>query len=155
MRTLKFDWEIKYSWGLKKPFREAIVQRKTEFHFVNELEEIKTRNDSYMVIFNTSTSKEELLNEYYIKLKFFPCFGFNWDALSDSLVCLENIQQKHIVIYHHILPQLNDNDMKIFLEILKDSSGEWIGMDWCTQNHIIDIYFNMQDYDKVQRIVEK
>lgn len=154
MKTLKFEWEIKYSWGLKKPFREAIVQRKTELYFIDKFEEIKTRNDSCVVTFNNnSSSKEELLNEYYIKLKFPTYFGFNWDALSDCLACLENIQQEHIVIYHHILPQLNDNDMKIFLRILKDSSGEWIGMDWCTQNHIIDIYFNMQDYDKVKKML--
>ena len=154
MRILKFEWEVKYSWGLKKPVRERIVQRKTEFCFIDKLEEIKTGNDSYIVTLNDNiSSEEELLNEFYTKLNFPSYFGFNWNALYDCLVYLENIQQENVIIYHNALPQLYDDDMKIYLDILKDSSGEWIGMDWCTKSHVIKVYFNMQDYDKVQQIM--
>jgi hypothetical protein len=73
----------------------------------------------------------------------------------DSLANLENIKQENVVIYHNVLPQLNDKDTEIYLKILKDSSGEWIGMDWCTNSHVIMIYFNLRDYNKVQQIVGK
>ncbi|MCL2598204.1 MAG: barstar family protein [Paludibacter sp.] len=154
MKILKFSWETEYSWGIGKSTTKRIVQRKTEFCFIDKFEEIKMENNSFAVTLSDNIFlKEELLNEYYIKLKFPSYFGFNWDALYDCLAYMENIQQKNVIIYHNALPQLNDNDMKIYLKILKDSSGEWIGMDWCANNHTINIYFSMQDYDKVQQLI--
>lgn len=151
-----FDWKIKYSWDLKKTDRERIVQRKTKFYFIDKFEEIETNNNLYIVTLKDNiSSKEELLNEYYAKLKFPSYFGFNWDALNDCLVNLDNIQQEKVVIYHHTIPLLNEENMKIYLSILKDSTGEWVGMDWCTNNHVIYVYFNSRDYDRVQQIVRK
>lgn len=154
MKTLKFDWNIDYLWGIGKSVTKQIVQRKTEFCFIDKFDEIKTKNNSYMVTLNDSiSSKYELLNEFYTKLKFPSYFGFNWDALLDCLAYLENIEQESIVIYHNVLPQLNDKDMEIYIKILKDSSGEWIGMDWCTNNPVIKVYFNIRDYDKIKQFI--
>jgi RNAse (barnase) inhibitor barstar len=44
-------------------------------------------------------SKEELLKELNIKLKF-PYFGFNWDALYDLLRDFHWIDQKGIILVH-------------------------------------------------------
>jgi RNAse (barnase) inhibitor barstar len=156
MKTLKFDWEVEYLWGIGKSANKRIIQRKTEFYFIDKFEEIETRNNPYIVALNDNIfSKEELLNEYYVKLKFSSYFGFNWDALLDSLANLENVKQEDVAIYHDALPQLNDKDTEIYLKILKDSSGEWIGMDWCTNNHVLMIYFNLRDYNKVLQTITK
>jgi hypothetical protein len=155
MKTLEFDWATAYLWGTGKYATKRMVHRKTEFCFIDKFEEIKTENSSYIVTLNDNiSSEEELLNEYYVKLKFPAYFGFNWNALYDSLLNLENIKQEKVVIYHHTLPLLHIEDMKIYLDILKSSSGEWIGMDWCPNNQIINIYFNLKDYDRVLQIIE-
>lgn len=154
MKTLKFDWNIDYLWGIGSFSSKRVVQRKTEFYFIDTFEEIKIEGDTYVVVLNGNIFfKEDLFNEYYTKLKFPSYFGFNWEALEDCLKDLIWIEQESIIIYHPDLPQLSDEDMKTYLKIIRDSSGEWIGMDWCQKNPVISVFFNLKDYDKVQQFI--
>jgi hypothetical protein len=149
MKTLKFDWEVENLWGIGKSTTKRIIQRKTEFYFIDKFEEIETRNNPYVVALNDNIfSKEELLNEYYIKFNF-PYFGFNWDALLDCLRDLDWIKQKDILIYHEKFPTLNQKGLKIYLEILRDLVGHWKQY----EEHNFEVYFNINDYDKIQQIM--
>jgi RNAse (barnase) inhibitor barstar len=151
MKTLKFDWNI----NIGESATKRVVQRKTEFHFMDILKEIKVEKNTCIVILNDNIfSKEDLFNEYYTKLKLPSHFGFNWDSLNDCLVGLEWIKQKNIQIYHLQLPQINEKDLKIYLDILKDSSGEWIGMNWRPE-YIKSIYFDLKDYNIVHNLMDE
>jgi hypothetical protein len=62
MKTLKFDWDVEYSWGIGKSATKRIVHRKTEFYFIDKFEEVETRNNPYIVDINNNIfSEEELL----------------------------------------------------------------------------------------------
>jgi len=121
--------------------------KQNEFYFIENGGNIHNQNDSYLVKFDCINSKDELLSAYSIKLKFPSYFGFNWDALNDCLKGLEWIEHQTIIIYHPQLPQLNEKDLKIYLEILRDAVGLWNKY----EEHNFKVYFSMQDYDKVQQ----
>jgi len=149
MKRLDFNWvENTWTYVNKKRIPQSI-KKNAEFYFIEKQEEISNKNDAYFVtIVSDNFSEENLLNEYYKKFKF-PYFGFNWDALLDCLRDLEWIEQINIIVYHPQLPQLNKKDLKIYLEILRDAIWDW--KQW--EEHNFEIYFNMQDYNKVQKLI--
>jgi Barstar (barnase inhibitor). len=56
----------------------------------------------------------------------FPYFGFNWDALRDSLCGLDEwIKEKIIVIIHKDLPHLGERDLMIYITVLYDVCELW------------------------------
>lgn len=63
-------------------------------------------------------SKEDLLTELYTKLGMPSYFGFNWDALRDSLADLHWITTKDVFLVHAGIPHIKENDLKTYLVIL-------------------------------------
>ncbi|MDR1372829.1 MAG: barstar family protein [Dysgonamonadaceae bacterium] len=122
---------------------------KEEFYFINDSEKINNNNSCILILKDNVISKEELFNEYYVKLKFPPYFGFNWNALWDCLSYLENVIQKEVIIYHQTFPKLEEKDLEIYLEILLDSVIQWKKY----EEHNFEVYFNLKDYDKVKRLI--
>jgi len=149
MKRLDFHWvENTWTYANKKRIPQSI-ENNAEFYFIEKPEEIKNKNNAYFVtIINDNSSKDDLLNEYYTKFKF-PYFGFNWDALDECLGDLDWIEQKDVIVYHPQLPQLNEKDLKIYLEILRDTVRDW--EQW--EEHNFEVYFNLKDYDRVQQSV--
>lgn len=78
-----------------------------------------------VLISNPNESKEDLLNELKDKLLFPDYFGGNWDALYDCLCDLSWISKPSISLRHRHLPQLDDDNMKIYLNILIDTLCTW------------------------------
>jgi RNAse (barnase) inhibitor barstar len=72
-----------------------------------------------------SSFTEELLYTAYDETLRFPYFGRNWDALLDVLGCLYDIDEYEIQIVHTELPNLSDDDMRIYIEILYDVCDKW------------------------------
>ena len=52
-------------------------------------------------------------------------FGENWDAFNDCLMDMQWIAQSEIVIVHHQLPKLSENELLIYLKTLITASSEW------------------------------
>ena len=93
------------------------------FHYLDSVDTHGT-NVFYFEIINVHT-KNELLSAYNIHLKF-PYFGFNWDALKDSLCGLnEWIKEKEIVVIHRELPHLPDKELRIYITVLYDVCELW------------------------------
>jgi hypothetical protein len=70
--------------------------------------------------------KSEHLLEALYQLLWFPgYFGFNWNALHDCLTDLSWIREKRVVLEHAGLPNLPEAELKIYLEILRDSVLDW------------------------------
>lgn len=70
-------------------------------------------------------SETELYNVYNMHFEF-PYFGFNWDALRDSLCGLDEwIKEKEIVVIHRELPHLPDKELRIYITVLYDVCELW------------------------------
>jgi hypothetical protein len=71
MKIIEFHWVIN-TWTFRNKKQIPMsIEREAEFFFIDKSEEIETKNNSYIVTLNDSiSSEEELLNEYYVKLKF-------------------------------------------------------------------------------------
>jgi len=150
MNKLDFHWvENTWTYVNKKRIPQSI-EKNAEFYFIEKQEDISNKSDAYFVtIINDNFSEEDLLNEYYTKFKF-PYFGFNWDALEDCLRDLDWIEQINVIVYHERLPALNQRDMETYLDILRGTVAHWKQY----EEHIFEVYFKMQDYEKVQKLIE-
>lgn len=79
----------------------------------------------FCVEIGSINSKEELYN-IYNKHFMFPYFGYNWDALKDSLCGLDEwIKEKKIVIIHNDLPHLGKSDLENYIAILYYTCELW------------------------------
>ena len=52
-------------------------------------------------------------------------FGANWDALDECLRDLSWIDLHRVVLYHEALPVLEDDQLRTYLEILRDAVLDW------------------------------
>jgi RNAse (barnase) inhibitor barstar len=83
----------------------------------------------YVRIDPSIQAAEELIRSLYDLLWLPGYFGYNWDALYDCLRDLSWMPCHKVVLVHESLPELPRDDLKIYLEILRDSVLDWIGDD--------------------------
>lgn len=95
-------------------------------------------------------TQEQLLNSLAQCLKFPIYFGFNWNALFDCLKDFHWIEEPVVILMHEKLPQLNESDLKIYLEILVDAIDHWK-----SENNLkFEVIFLKSDQLKVMRLID-
>jgi hypothetical protein len=94
-------------------------------------------------------NKEQLFEALFYLLWFPGYFGFNWDALYDCLRNLDGIEEKVVVLVHAGLPKLPEQELKIYLGLLRDAVLQR-RCDECTR---LEVVFPEADQDKVLRIL--
>lgn len=92
---------------------------------------------------------DELLRSLYYILWFPGYFGFNWDALYDCLRDLSWIPCKKVVLVHESLPKLNDEDLRVYLEVLRDSVLDWHP----GEDHVLEVNFRSRDECVIRSIL--
>lgn len=93
---------------------------------------------------------EELIRSLYYLLWFPGYFGFNWDALFDCLRDFDWIPCRKIILMHESVPQLPENDLRIYLEILRDAVLEWHE----GEAHELEVVFHLSDKDMIEMLVK-
>lgn len=84
-----------------------------------------SESNIFYCVFKDIYTESALYRTYDQQFKF-PYFGFNWDALRDSLCGLDEwMKEKKIVIIHKNLPQLGEKDFKIYISVLYDVCELW------------------------------
>jgi hypothetical protein len=69
---------------------------------------------------------DDLLQALYETLQFPGWFGFNWNALLDSLCDFHWTDKRRIVLSHEDLPCLDPSaDQRVYLEILAEAVARW------------------------------
>ncbi|WP_193763295.1 barstar family protein [Methylorubrum sp. Q1] len=70
---------------------------------------------------------EESLYKFFLSTGLLPdYFGFNWDALLDSLRDLSWVKTKSVTLIHSDIPFLNDKEIcNIYLDILQTAVMDW------------------------------
>lgn len=93
------------------------------FHYKDNVDVLES-NVFYCELENIC-SETELYSEYDKQFNF-PYFGFNWDALRDSLCGLDEwMKEKKIIIIHKELPHLEERDLRIYISVLYDVCELW------------------------------
>ena len=71
-------------------------------------------------------SKTDVMNLFCLSLKFPDYFGYNWDALKDSLSYLDDwVTDRKIFIIHKELPLLEKKEISIYIRVLYDVCEIW------------------------------
>lgn len=91
----------------------------------------------------------ELLRALYYALWLPGYFGFNWNALYDSLCDLAWIPHKKLVILHNKVPSLPEEDTKLYLEVLRDAAQSLS----VSGQRILEVVFPESDRSNVERLL--
>ncbi|APX74748.1 barstar family protein [Achromobacter insolitus] len=91
----------------------------------------------------------ELLRALYYQLWFPGYFGFNWDALYDCLMDLGWIPCHKVTLVHSVLPNLPEDDLIAYLEVLRDAVQNWTGHD----AHELEVFFGVTDRHAVEALL--
>lgn len=84
-----------------------------------------TDDDAFLVHLPKIKGKEELFRQLSIHLNFPEYFGFNWDALLDLFSDFNWINQTKIILVHDEAPELNDNDLRIYCDVVSNAIASW------------------------------
>lgn len=112
---------------------------------------VYNKEDTFIAILEKIENEDMLLDHLYNSLYFPSYFGFNWNALSDCLRDFDWIEQKEIVIIHKELPKLDENKLKIYLEILIDACNDWKE----GENHCLKIVFPSKSKKYLENIINE
>lgn len=98
----------------------------------------KETNDIFVGIMPKGISSVTyLFNALFNTLLFPGYFGFNWDALSDCLRDFNWLNEKTIILVHEDLPQLLNEDLWEYLDVLHECVNDWSG----DQDHELIVMF--------------
>lgn len=121
------------------------------FTFTENSPSYDASNVFYARIDPEASSADELLKSLYYILWFPGYFGFNWDALYDCLRDLSWIPCEKVVLVHESLPKLKKEDLRVYLEVLRDSVLDWrVG-----EEHVLEVNFRSRDECVIRSILSK
>lgn len=80
--------------------------------------ELDTRPGKRVVLIPPAGGRLELLRALAQGLSFRDWFGWNWDALEDSLRDLSWIDEGEVLVHHLAIPHLSPDDLRTYLAIL-------------------------------------
>jgi RNAse (barnase) inhibitor barstar len=128
---------------------DKIISVMVHFKFIDDINSYQSDNSFVVFISKDVKSEDELFEELYKKLNFPDYFGFNWNAVYDCLRDFHWIQNKGIVLIHTEIPQIEENDLKVYLEILKDAVQDW----QTDEEHYLEVIFPKSSEDALKSVV--
>ncbi len=115
------------------------------FIFSDDGDSIGTR-DSYKGVLRPGVSDVgELMDAVAEAMKFPKYFGENWNALSDCMRDFNWLEEKDVFIVHKELPNLEVDQLSIYVEILNDAVNDWKEGD----EHELFVVFPAASEDKI------
>ncbi len=121
-----------------------------ELLFLDNKHNLAKGSELIVNISKHTNTKEQLINELNEKLKLPDYFGFNWDALYECLNDLSWIDQKQITIIHEQTPNITENELVIYLDILTSTILNW-GHD---PSHDFQVIFPSKEKDKITTLLK-
>ena len=109
----------------------------------------ETEENSLVFQVPPELSKLDLLNWYDAELQF-PYFGHNWDSLYDLLSDISWFAERHIWVCHDALPDLSEEDLKIYVNILNDAAANWESND----AHLFHASFPVSNKELLLRLID-
>lgn len=127
------------------------------FIYIDNIKDFQEKNNDIfsIIISKNIKTKDELLLELHNKLQFPNYFGFNWDALLECLCDFNWVKQEKINILHHDLPNLNDKELYLYLDILEESIKNWKTYDGPFKKYELNVIFPLKAKQKIDELFEK
>ncbi|VXD02669.1 MULTISPECIES: barstar family protein [unclassified Serratia (in: enterobacteria)] len=97
----------------------------------------------------TINNSDELLKSLYYLLWLPGYFSFDWNSLYDCLRDFSWIGEGKIMIVHESLPSIPDIDLRIYLEVLKDSVLDWVN----DEKHQLEVVFHEKDKKAIEKLL--
>ncbi|WPU24808.1 barstar family protein [Cedecea neteri] len=119
------------------------------FKFINGPASYDTAEVFFARLDPLIASTDELLKSIYYLLWFPGYFGFNWNALADCLSDFSWIGEEKIIIAHDNLPDIPGDDLKVYIEVLRDAVASWVN----DERHILEVIFQEKDRGCIKRIL--
>jgi RNAse (barnase) inhibitor barstar len=95
------------------------------FHF-GTIDQVSIGEKALVGRISPGVSDAERLLDSIAAVLFFPAyFGRNWNALYDCLSDFHWTEAKCVFLVHEDLPKLSPQDLRVYLEILKDAAANW------------------------------
>jgi RNAse (barnase) inhibitor barstar len=112
-----------------------------------KIEACKNNHEDYYFAFleKEINNQEQLFRRLYDVLQLPGYFGFNWNALYDCLTDFHWIKNKSIILYHEELPKLTQEELKIYLDLLRDAVVDWKDDD----EHSLDVVFPPREKKRI------
>lgn len=106
--------------------------------------------DVFCVRLDPTICKEDMLLEEFFYLLWFPgYFGFNWNALYDCLKDFHWMPFHKVVLIHETIPDLPHEDLKIYIDILRDSVLSWKP----GEEHSLEVVFKESHREAIEKIL--
>ncbi len=122
---------------------------KTPFHFINPAE---AGNQVYWARLPGGIhSFDELMMALYHALSLPGYFGFNWNALSECLCDFHWLSEKKVVLIHAQLPQIPDEQLQTYLQILCEAVLSWKP----DEEHEFEVTFPETDRAKIEELLSE
>lgn len=121
------------------------------FRYVDRASQYPIKGAFVAVLPRTIDSKSALLEALATLLAFPAYFGFNWDALFDCLRDFSWITEQDIVLVHLGLPVLPEQQLRIYLRLLRDSVLNWRP----GEAHRFDVVFAESDQKTVEGLLRE
>ncbi len=96
-------------------------------------------------------SVDYLFSELVKNLLLPDYFGDNWNALSDCLQDFHWIPNHKIIILHEDLPTIPQEDLFLYLDVLRDAVEDWNDDD----EHSLEVVFPEHSKSKVESILNQ
>lgn len=119
------------------------------FKFIDGNSSYNTADVFYVRMNPDISEKMELLSALKYQLWLPSYFGNNWDALYDCLCDFRWIPFHKIVIDHEKLPNLDDNALQAYLEILRDAIMSWKG----DNRHCLEVVFQATEMERIEKLL--
>jgi hypothetical protein len=126
-----------------------MVDNQLAFKFINGSAAYNTGEVFFARVDPAIANTEQLLTSLYYLLWFPGYFGFNWNALEDCLNDFDWISEKKIVIVHDVIPQLPEEDLKIYLDILNMAVYDWQQ----DEQHQLEVVFQEKDKAIISKLL--
>lgn len=119
------------------------------FIFTAEPESIEM-HDSFKGIVRFGVSDVSGLMDAVAEAMNFPkYFGENWNALSDCLRDFNWIEETNILIVHKEVPNLENEQLSVYIDILKDSVSDWTQED----EHELFVVFPVSSEKRILNLI--
>jgi RNAse (barnase) inhibitor barstar len=89
------------------------------------ISEASTNNCFLAHLSSNVRTKKELLTDLSHKVNFPNYYGYNWDALWDCIRDLSWIEENEIILTYESLPDLPDNILKLYFQLLIEATFDW------------------------------